>query len=108
MDVKKAWRAYEAGDWSSYATVVFADTPSKAKVIAQQTDCLCDVEYIDIRVERFKKMDSHYRGHDEIDWDNDDDRKALVELGWSCDEPSWLCDSCVAKAECRWTEEAYR
>ena len=101
----KAWKAYEYDSPTNYMTVVFAETASKARSVAMGTEALEDVPYTDIRVNRLKEMDDHYRGKDEVDWYNDEDRKALVHIGWSCEEPSWLCDTCIAKDECRWQEE---
>lgn len=101
----KAWRAYDVESCGSYSTVVFAETASKAKAVAMSSDCFEDALYTDIRVNRLKEMDSHYRGNNEMEWYNDEDRKALVHIGWSCEEPSWECDTCIAKDECRWTED---
>ena len=101
----KAWRAYDADICGDYSTVVFAETASKARSVAMGTDALEGALYTDIRVNRLKKMDDHYRGASEVDWYNDEDRKTLVSLGWSCEEPSWECDTCVARDECRWTED---
>ncbi len=101
----KAYEAWDAGSYEGYNTVVFAETANAAKVIAMGTEACEDAEYIDIRVKRLPEMDGHYRGRSEIDWDDPEDRKALVSLGWACFETSRLCDYCPAKSVCRNTTE---
>ena len=96
----KAWIARDKRE-SCYSTVVFAETAGKARAIAQNTDCCEDVEWCDISVRRFKEMDDHYRGYMEMDWWNEEDRRALVEHGWKCWEPmDYECEACCAKDIC--------
>lgn len=57
---KKAYYAHEKdGD---FATVVFAENATQAKVIASACDCCEDARYIDIRVRRFPKRTRCTRG----------------------------------------------
>jgi hypothetical protein len=95
----KAYRAYEKdGDC---ATIVFAESATKAKAAAQATDCCEDAQYIDIRVQRMPGADKLYKGYSEIDWYDKDTRISLVrDFGWSCLDPSWECDTCPAKPYC--------
>ena len=95
----KAWRTYSRD--GVYATIVFAETAGKAKSIAMRTDCCEDMEFTEIRVERDKEADAYYRGADEIDWYNDNDRKLLIKrcYGWEM-EDGWECDECLWKDEC--------
>lgn len=100
----KAYYAHEKdGDC---ATIVFADTPSQAKRIAQTCDCCEDAEYIDLRVRRMPEADKLYKGAPEIDWYDDETRITLVrDFGWQCFEPSYECDTCLTKQYCSWFEE---
>lgn len=100
----KAYKVWlEQGEGS---TVVFAKSRNEAKVIAMGCDCCEDAQYIDISVKRMKDMDRLYKGKPEIDWYDPETRMALVrDHGWSCQEPSWECDVCVAKECCMWGEK---
>ena len=101
---KKAYHAREKD--GEYATIVFAENATQAKLIAKMCDCCEDAQYIDIRVRRFPEADILYKGLPEIDWDDPDTRVALVrDFGWSCYDPSWECDTCAAKPYCRWHQE---
>lgn len=100
----KAYYAYENN--YEYSTIVFAENVSQAKTLAMWSEQFEDVPYIDIRVQRMKEADNLYKGRSEIDWDNEDTRLVLVrDFSWACYEPSWECDTCSAKAYCRWREE---
>ena len=100
----KAYKAYEVG--GDYATIVFAESAGEAKRIAQTTDACEGCDWVDIRVRREPMADSLYTGSAEIDWYNQDTRKVLVkDMGWSCFEPSWECDTCEAKEFCQWHQE---
>lgn len=97
----KAYRAWDENCYENYSTVVFAENAAKAKAIALTSDACEDARFTDIRVKRLPEMDKHYRGLPEVDWYNDEDRKALVALGWHCYEAeSWECAGCVAKEIC--------
>jgi len=86
---------------SFYSTVVFAETAGKARSRAMWTDACEDVEFVNITARRVPELDSCYKGYSEMDWDDDEDRRALVALGWKCWEPSeWECESCCAKDIC--------
>lgn len=104
MAEKKAYRAFEKdGD---FATIVFAENATQAKLIAQATDCCEDAQYIDIRVNRMAGADGLYKGKPEIDWYDSETRIALVrDFGWACIETSWECDNCPAKQYCHWHEQ---
>ena len=96
----KAWICRDKLE-SFGSTVVFAETAGKARYRAMNTDCCEDVPFTEISVRRFKEMDSQFRGHTEMDWDDHDDRRALVEYGWKCWEPSeWMCESCWCRDIC--------
>lgn len=100
----KAYKAWVANSCEDGSTVVFAETAQDAKKIAFYTETCEYAAYIDIRVCRFPAMDAHYHGRNEIDWYDMNDRTALVELGWSCEWPSWECDTCACRKICRFGE----
>jgi len=102
----KAYKAWDAMSLEDCATVVFAETAQAAKKVAFATEVCEDADYISVRVQRFPQMDEHYRGRSEIDWDDLEDRKALVALGWMCSDISWECDTCPVKNICgQWEGE---
>lgn len=102
-EIMKAWLVREKGEYC--ATVVFAETRGKAKVLASQTEACDGVNFLDIEVSRMKEADKYYQdGKTELDWFNDSDRIALVkECGFTCD---WdiiemkECVDCAAKEYC--------
>lgn len=97
----KAYQAWDTGSCENYSTVVFAETAQAAKVIARHTETCEDAAYTDIRVRRLPQMDGRDRGRSETDWDDPEDRKALVAIGWACLETGWECDICPARGACR-------
>ena len=106
----KAWRVTDRGYVCDYSTIVFAETRNKAKVIAQHSETFdgCDLRYVDFRVTRAPELDKYYRGNDEMDWFDENDRIAMVkEAGFECSydfEPDYLeCESCPAN---RWCERS--
>lgn len=101
----KAYKAFDAKAVEQCSTVVFAENSREARKIAFSTETCEDAEWIDVRVQRFPQMDEHYRGLPEIDWYNEQDRIALVSLGWHCYEPSFECDTCPARQMCYWQED---
>jgi len=102
MKAYKAWDEFGDG----YSTIVFAENIKEAKKIALSTDACEDADFVNVRVKREKSADSLYKGHCEIDWDDKETRLALVrDLGWSCLETSYECESCPARQYCRWHEE---
>ena len=99
----KAWLARDKDEFC--ATVVFAETRGKAKVIAMHTETCEDTDFIDIEVRRKPQMDKYYtEGKKEMDWFNSKDRIALVkDCGFYCDRDYWEfadCEVCSAKEYC--------
>ena len=92
------------------STVVFAETPGKAKMIAQNTNACEDVPFTDILVRRVPILDDAYRGRDEMDWMNAQDRIRMVrdadyECSGEVDVTEKKCRACPAfqwcgRAEC--------
>lgn len=104
MKKLKAYIVEEKNGDTGFATVVFAETPGKARQLAQSTDACEDIDFIDIRAIRAPALDECYRGRDEMNWCVDEDLVAMVRLaGFSCsyeiDHP--ICDPCPAKEWCK-------
>ena len=91
----KAWIVRENGE--PYAAVVFAETRGKARALAQLTDACDYVDFVNIEVRRIKDADKYYKpGKRELDWDNADDRIALVkDCGFACDYEFRNMDECA-------------
>lgn len=102
----KAYQAWNNADPDAGSTVVFAETARIAKNIARSAEVCEDAAFTDVRVVRYPEMDGKDRGRREIDWNDPEDRKALVALGWACLETYWECDTCPQKSQCsRWEAE---
>ncbi|MDA1178794.1 MAG: hypothetical protein O2931_08370 [Planctomycetota bacterium] len=67
------------------SVLVFAPNRDKARVLAQTTDLLCDIDYIDLKVTREPKIDCHSTSAEEI-LDEHEKRsdQLMYELGWIC------------------------
>ena len=97
----KAYIVWDSNAYEPYTTIVFADNANRAKAIAMYTDNCEDAEYIDIRVRRAPMIDYLYKGHSEIDYDDEETRIVLVkDLGWCCGDISFECDQCIARKYC--------
>ena len=86
-----------------YATIIFAETRGKAKVLAQHTETCEDCDFCDIEIHRVPKADKYYKnGKTEMDWQNPKDRIILVkEFGFQCvDILIEECEECSAKEFC--------
>lgn len=107
----KAWLVREKDEFS--ATVVFAETRSKAKALALSTDACEDVDFIRIEATRMREADKYYKeGKTELDWNDPADRIVLVkECGfrcdWDCFDPE-DCAVCSAKECCDFYQDHIR
>ena len=100
----KAWSVTDDEE-CLYATIVFAETRGKAKVIAQGTDACVDADFTHIRAIRVPQLDSYYRGKREMDWYDDNDRIAMVRYAnmmcsYEVDIEKENCLSCPAHEWC--------
>lgn len=102
----KAYIAQEQIEYTS-STVVFAETPGKARAIAMRSDAMewYDLSFTEIWVRRAPQMDKYYRGLPEMDWLDENDRIAMVkDAGFSCsyefDIADLDCETCPAKEWC--------
>lgn len=100
-------KAYSVTDRTEciYSTIVFAETAGQARAIAMGTDACEDVPFIDIWAKRVPKLDAFYKGRSELDWNNDEDRIAMVRYaGYSCayedDVSIDECKECPAHEWC--------
>lgn len=94
----KAWLVRDKYE-SCSAAVVFAETRGQAKAAAKSTDACEDSDFCDIEARRLPQIDKYYKdGKWEMDWNNYEDRIALVTVaGFVCDPDYWVSDDC---AEC--------
>lgn len=95
--------------WRDDATVVFAESSGKAKATAMSTEACEDVDFVNIQVQRLPNMDKYYKpGKTEMDWNNPEERIALVkDAGFHCEYIELTeCEQCPAREYCdEW--EAY-
>lgn len=99
----KAWLVREYDEFVS--TIVFAETRGQAKVAAQWTDACDGVDFMRIEARRMQEADKYYKpGKSELDWDNPEDRIAMVkDCGFTCDfeaRSESECAQCSAKDFC--------
>ena len=102
----KAYKVRDRQGYCEYTVVVFAETSGKAKAEALGTDEFpySDWDFIELTATRVPALDKYYRGKSEMDWDDMQDRVALVkEAGFRCD-PDYAdlddCKNCEAKDWC--------
>ena len=105
--MEKAYQVYT--DYEDAALVVFANSAGKAKAFAARyCEIFCDYNFTELRVRRLKIADTFYRGGSMLDWDDPQDRRNLVSIGWHCDEEWWEpedCAECSAEDICEWWQE---
>jgi len=81
--MKKAYLVIDY--WYESQIIVFAETPSKAKVVAMNNNAFCyEDDYLDLRATREKDLDQYasIAIHDYLDWENPEHRKILKSIGW--------------------------
>ncbi len=100
----KAYIIHDKDYYLSYSEVVFAETRGKAIADALGLEIFEGYFFTDLRAKREPALDKHYRGHWCMDWDNPQDRLALVrELDLSCAEDFFDpadCATCIAADFC--------
>ena len=86
----KAYVASDRNGDSGYSIVVFAETAGQAKAYARNSETFEDYEFTEMRVNRCKALDGHYRGNHEMNWLNDEDRVAIVRYAnFECSGEVW-------------------
>lgn len=111
----KAWVVRVKDDFC--AEVVFAGTRGQARSLALCTDTCEYSNFLDIEVHRAKELDKYYKaGKWRMDWDNPQDRIALVKDGdFMCYSSLFMyfgesfyekeCTNCSARKYCdRYTD----
>ena len=107
----KAWYVTDKDGYADYAIIVFAETKGKAVSLAIGTDEFpkYDWDFTELRARREPALDGAYRGSWRMEWDNDDDRLAMVRWGgYYCGDDAFDpddCEHCVAKDDCSKYEE---
>ena len=109
MKKMKAYACTDRTECDRYA-VVFAETPGKAKMIAQRTDACEDVPFTDIWAKRIPALDDAYRGRNVMDWMNDQDRIRMVrdadyQCSYEVDVTEKKCRACPAFQWCGRAED---
>lgn len=99
----KAYCVTDLGRDEMFSTIVFADDRGRARMLATHTDACEDAEFVNIRAVRKPQLDKYYRGNFEMDWNNDEDRIAMVrecnfECSYEIDDPE--CEWCAASQWC--------
>lgn len=98
------YKAYCAkSKWGDCSTVVFAESRGKAKSVAILTEACEDVDFLNLEVYRLPNMDKYYKpGKTEMDWNNPEERIALVkDAGFYCEYIELTeCERCPAKDYC--------
>ena len=106
MKGMKAYKVFDRKGYSPYSIIVFAETRGKAISSAIGTDEYPKYEwdYTQLKAVREPALDKYYRGRIFMDWDNMEDRVAMVkEAGYQCeDEYADIddCKNCEAKEYC--------
>lgn len=104
----KAYKVMDKQGVCDCATIIFAETREKARVIAMHSETFEWYDYLgytDFWVRRIPQLDKYYRGVDEMAWDNEEDRIAMVKDGnFTCsydyDTEDLECKQCPAKQWC--------
>lgn len=103
----KAYLITDVDSVYDFATVVFAESRNKAKVAGMHSDAFggADLGYMDINARRIPKLDKYYRGKEEMDWEDAEDRIAMVKDGnFSCsyeyEVADCECEKCPARQWC--------
>lgn len=107
----KAYVVSDRKGYSEWTVIVFAESRGKAIVAALGTDEFPyrDWEYTELRAIRKPEFDKCYRGKWRMDWDNSNDRLAMVrDGGYYCYEDIFDpadCAKCSGKDYCSRYEE---
>ena len=102
----KAWKVCDRNGYSPYSVVVFAETRGKAVSNAYGSDEFdkYDWDFTQLKATRIPQLDKYYRGYTRMDWDNMEERVAMVkEAGYQCDDDYAdldECKNCDAKEYC--------
>ena len=107
----KAYAVNDREGYSLYSVIVFAESRGKAIAAALGTEEFPyqDWEYTELRAVRKPEFDKNYNGRRYMDWDDPDDRLAMVkDGGYYCEEDFFdpdYCETCAGKEYCTRYEE---
>ena len=107
----KAYKVYDRNRYSEFVVITFAETRGKAITNALGTDEFPYEywDYTEMRAHRCPELDKYYRGKYRMDWDDPNDRLAMIkDAGLHCDEDSFdqdECEKCTGKEYCSRYEE---
>lgn len=94
----KAYVVSDREGYSEWTVIVFAKSRGKAIAAALGTDEFPsgDWSYTELRAIRKPEFDKHYRGYSRMEWDNPDDRLAMVRDGdYYCSEDAFDPNDCM-------------
>lgn len=90
-----------------YSVVVFAESQGKAKALVQGTDGFEDDPFTELSAYRKPELDPFYKGRTFMDWDDPDDRVALVRYGgYVCSDEVKEFEDCKECPAREWCSEA--
>ena len=91
----KAWIVHDTDYYSGYSIIVFAETRNKAIVKALGEEEFEDFEYTELRAKRFPDADGMYKENkDRLDFEDPEDCRFLIKLGYTCNEDYYDPDNC--------------
>lgn len=102
----KAYEVFDREHYADYSIIVFAESRGKAVSYAIGTDEFPKYEwdFTQLTAKRMSAFDKCYNGRWRMDWDNDEDRRSMVEYGYYCSDdvfdPDMWCETCSAKDIC--------
>lgn len=90
-----------------YSVVVFAESQGKAKALVQGTDGFEDDPFTELSAYRKPELDQFYKGRSFMDWENPDDRIAMVQYGgYVCSDEAKEFEDCKECPAREWCSEA--
>ncbi len=107
----KAYVVSDRQGYEDYIVITFAESRGKAIAAALGTNefSFGDWSYTELRAIRRPDLDKYYRGHTQMDWDDPEDRLAMVkDGGYYCNDDSFdpdECEKCSGKEYCSRYEE---
>ena len=94
----KAWYI-RSGSSNNCHEVVFADSADEARILARSA-LPGNVAFSDVHVTRVPALDDKYVDHSVMNWDDPNDRLALMRLGWRCSTWADDCAVCAGRDFC--------
>ncbi len=90
-----------------YSFVVFAESPGKAKASVLHMDEFNDDSFTDLEAWRKPELDRFYKGRRLMDWEDPEDRVAMVRYGnFVCTDEAKEFEDCKECPAREWCSEA--